>query len=331
MVDSNELRRYLLDMRVFPRDGHKLREYFKMISSRKSPGAYHPPASNRQISRILETRYRPNVYYSLCELVAGFVRKDKYAQMVFYMFKNTNKKDMEYFREIHAHMNTGPGTESIEFQVLLGEHYLQLLRELEPGFSPRNYLDFGCGSGLNTEGVGVAFGLTRANTYGVDIEQEFEAEWNAQRARRNITFKYLGDDGRLPFDTKFDVISAFMVLHHVPPANLMRTLRELRGALRPGGFVIIKEHDCMDSNDAMFIDLEHTLYILKNVTEFSNFVLPDYDNNYLSKHEWDCLFDAAGFVNVYSGYSFLHVRTDIAVNRNYVAVYRCREQKKITK
>ena len=71
-----------------------------------------------------------------------------------------------------------------------------------------------------------------------------------------------GEGGyKLPYDDdSFDVISAFMVLHHVK--NLPSMISEVLRVLKPAGKLVIADHDCWDAFDAMLIDIEHLIYMV---------------------------------------------------------------------
>lgn len=98
-------------------------------------------------------------------------------------------------------------------------------------------LDVGCGIG-NYHGLlhGKVGHLT-----GVDPSSECIAEAEL----RNPDVAYAVSDGSvLPFpDNKFDAVYAICVMHHVPPAKWKLFAEELARVTRPGGMVLIFEHN----------------------------------------------------------------------------------------
>lgn len=92
------------------------------------------------------------------------------------------------------------------------------------------YLDVGCGSG-GSLGVAAALGWQPAG-----IEMDAAA---AERARRFTREIHVGDALTAPFSPgRFDVVTAFHVLEHVPdPVAVVRRMLEW---LAPGGLVIIE-------------------------------------------------------------------------------------------
>jgi len=92
------------------------------------------------------------------------------------------------------------------------------------------YLDVGCGSG-GTLGVARALGWQAA---GIEMDREAAA-----RARRFADEIHVGDVLSAPFaPERFDVVTAFHVLEHVPdPVRVMRRMLEW---LAPGGLLIVE-------------------------------------------------------------------------------------------
>ena len=103
-------------------------------------------------------------------------------------------------------------------------------------------LDFGCGTG------GFLRALCRrgapAELVGCDV-----ASGMIEEARRRWDGGSLPDlravaPGALPFaDAEFDLVTAVCVLHHIAPAERPAIARELLRVVRPGGAVIIFEHN----------------------------------------------------------------------------------------
>lgn len=97
-------------------------------------------------------------------------------------------------------------------------------------------LDVGCGHGLVHRHLG-AFGRVE----GVDASPAM-----IERARLgNPAIRYTtGDATSLPFDAGvFDVVFAVGLLHHLEPGLRDESLREMRRVARPGGLVVLFEHN----------------------------------------------------------------------------------------
>jgi ubiquinone/menaquinone biosynthesis C-methylase UbiE len=137
-----------------------------------------------------------------------------------------------------------------------------LLRLITSNFdSPQNVrvLDVGCGIGNYHPQLSSAVG----SITGVDVSQAC-----IERARsRNPAVAYDVYDGeRLPYaDGSFSVAYCVCVVHHVPPASWQRFTSELARVVKPGGMVVVYEHnpwhpltrkvvsDCAFDRDAVLI------------------------------------------------------------------------------
>ncbi|MBU1197741.1 class I SAM-dependent methyltransferase [Candidatus Micrarchaeota archaeon] len=94
-------------------------------------------------------------------------------------------------------------------------------------------LDAGCGNGRNL--IPIIKKCRRA--YGVDSSRNMlaHAKNNLKKAGVRAILKH-ADIRKLPFvDERFDVIFCMAVLHHMPPKQMRKALKEMHRVLRPGG------------------------------------------------------------------------------------------------
>ena len=98
-------------------------------------------------------------------------------------------------------------------------------------------LDVGCGVG-KTDG----FLFPRVGTLtGIDVSPASVAR--ARRENPKVHYEVY-DGAALPFkDASFDAAFLICVLHHVPPAGRGGTLKEVFRILKPGGILLIFEHN----------------------------------------------------------------------------------------
>jgi SAM-dependent methyltransferase len=109
---------------------------------------------------------------------------------------------------------------------------------------PLSVLDVGCGAGVFTDLLLSKYPTVRV--YGLDSSIGMLAR-NTPSARKNLI---LGDARSLPFRTRsFDLINLDTVMHHLVDfesyqstlGTIEHFMTSLRGLLKPGGFVIVRE------------------------------------------------------------------------------------------
>jgi len=103
-------------------------------------------------------------------------------------------------------------------------------------------LDFGCGTG---ELLGSLRRLGfRGHMEGCDISEgmlsELRKRWRGGSIPRLFLAPAAGS--ALP-ESSYDVVVACCVFHHIPPRDRQRVLRDILGALRPAGHLVIFEHN----------------------------------------------------------------------------------------
>jgi SAM-dependent methyltransferase len=98
-------------------------------------------------------------------------------------------------------------------------------------------LDIGCGVGLTDRFLAAGFG----KLCGVDIDEPTITG----AAEANPSVSYHTYDGKsLPFpDDTFDLVFAVNVMHHIPPGEWDVFVREAYRTVRPGGLVVVFEHN----------------------------------------------------------------------------------------
>lgn len=105
------------------------------------------------------------------------------------------------------------------------------------------FLDFGCGIGRTLRPLKEKFPECRYT--GIDLSAESIRIASSQLKPGDATACFQTYSGeKLPFnDGEFDVVFLACVLHHVPPANRPALYAELKRIIRPGGHLIIFEHN----------------------------------------------------------------------------------------
>ena len=99
---------------------------------------------------------------------------------------------------------------------------------------PKQVLDVGCGAGYFTNYLKTRF--SRADVYGVDISKT--AITKAKKKYKNITFKRVNAEERLPFeDQRFDLVVCGNLIEHL--VDVDNFLIEVNRVTKPGGKLIL--------------------------------------------------------------------------------------------
>ena len=135
------------------------------------------------------------------------------------------------------------------------------------------------------------------------------------------------------------MITAFVTLHHVP--DVRTTLKELQRVIRPGGYLILREHDSQAAYalTPKYLHFVHAIMMIARVGEFADIPATENehsDNNweqqksriieytksihYRTRDEWEEEFRLAGFHRV----AYLDYGNDCASNpqKLFYAVYQ---------
>lgn len=145
-------------------------------------------------------------------------------------------------------------------------HLLDVVRrQLGPTEDVRA-LDVGCGVGLTDRYLVGRF----RELQGTDIS----AEAVRRAAEANPSVRYMHSAGdELPYgDEGFDLAFAICVLHHVPPKERSRLVSELRRVVRPGGLVVLFEHNPFNPLTRLAVvrcDFDHDAVLLTTRTAHS--------------------------------------------------------------
>lgn len=90
-----------------------------------------------------------------------------------------------------------------------------------------------------------------------------------------------------------DLVICFQVLHHIKRFDI--TLKELYRVIKPGGYLLIREHDCNSEETRILIDIEHSLFECA-IQDRGYEYLKNYYANYFTQNGLNMLIEKAGFI-----------------------------------
>lgn len=191
--------------------------------------------------------YKINRLYSTCKDKLYFLftykltKPDECIKIKKFLDNNNSLPDDEIYKEC----------KKIITDVTITNTRIQNLFKFIYGFDKlkvNTYLDIGCYKGDLIKEITSYF---RCDSHGIDIKQ--------YKNKYDFTFK-LYDGKTIPyFNDSFDLITCFMVFHHVSSECIDDLLYEIHRILRPGGMLIIREHDVdpLDTDNVFLLDVLH--------------------------------------------------------------------------
>ncbi len=223
--------------------------YYKPMSSVLNTSATKPrkPMSEplKKITTLYNSEYRSRLEYLLTYKIKDSTIKEAILTSVRNNLDLCDKKIYEdivkIITEVECNKDRG------NYRISSINKYINNWDDIAPTF----YLDIGCYQGDITETISKHFKLNKFQTRGIDIKKYTE----------NENFIFTKYDGKvIPFnDESFDLITCFMVLHHVPTENLDVILNNAFRVMKPGGMLIIREHNA-EGNDHLLLDTLHEYY-----------------------------------------------------------------------
>jgi ubiquinone/menaquinone biosynthesis C-methylase UbiE len=272
---------------------------------------YESKNSNKQIKTFVDNLYLTNNLMIIAKfklLINHFFNNTYSEKIIDYVKKNKNINDNEIIEYI---LKTPSSVKNITEQknrlykcniwVYMIETICMNLMKTKIykntyGKNANNlmYLDIGCGSGKKTFLFGNEMKIAKNNINGTDILNW--GPYSQNKIKHNFNFKEI-KNGKINYDDNtFDIMTAFLMLHHVE--NLNELIDEMHRILKKNGILIIIEHDTHNSYDKYILDILHLFYAYFYDKNMNYIKSPDYAQ-YFNKIEWRFIFK-----------KFRHIKTD---------------------
>ena len=158
----------------------------------------------------------------------------------------------------------------------------------------RRFLDVGASDGTITSAIAERWNIPREDAHGIDIDISPYMTMDVGD-RVNITTyprkNYTGYESNT-----MDVVFFHVVFHHVPLHDRIPLLHEVYRIVRPGGYVVFREHDMpydRDSEEWQFMDAIHAIHMIAK-----NEDMHSYYAEYFTKEQLKEYMKMTGFIEV---------------------------------
>jgi SAM-dependent methyltransferase len=173
----------------------------------------------------------------------------------------------------------------------------KILEKFDISIEGGRYLDYGCSTGTITAAIGRRLG---ADTHGCDVPH-----WHGVENKctdKFITYQHL-QNGKIPESkiySNFDLVTAFMVLHHIQSDCLNSTLHGIIASIKDNGYLLLREHDVVAPETYNYCHFEHAMYdLVVPETPFKEFY-DEYVAHYHSMDYWETLITSMGMELIYT-------------------------------
>ena len=178
------------------------------------------------------------------------------------------------------------------------------------------YLDIGCGTCKKSVMFGKYLKLDYNSIHGCDIPKWGPYE---QSKKKPLQFSLIQNNKLLYDDNYFQVVTVIFTLHHIESLKIF--LKEIFRIIKPGGYLIIIEHDSYNDYDKILLDFEHKIYGViydkrKNYCEN-----PDYMITY-NRYEWNYILSKVGFKYVYDDVLYFDTERTIRYDKPFYSFYQ---------
>lgn len=260
----------------------------------------NPSTLKKMIKMYLAPEFHPLFILStnVTDRLARFFAKQKNPSIMKYI--EESKNDVCLLQQLHRMLYVESKTDNKGREdSRIADIFMDLkpIRERQKHVKNFTYLDLGCSEGKITKSMVSTLRLTPAQSFACDIfPQEDEKEYQfSQSGQTNLPYH----------DQQFDFITLFMSAHHF--SDMDKMLLEIKRVLKPGGYVLLREHHCRQPKDAIFYNIVHAIWACvykKEMTpyEFVKAFVKQEKTHYYAKYrsikEWTDLFTSYSFIPI---------------------------------
>lgn len=157
----------------------------------------------------------------------------------------------------------------------------------------KHILDIGCENVKFLDTLNEGGKNTKAEGINIDDKETFMTGYHDGNNRRSI----MTYDGiNFPYDDNtFDVLLCYMTIHHM--TDYKTTFQNATKLLKPGGYLLIYEHDITNEHQAYFIDFVHFLHELVLNDKFNSEYYSLFSRSYVNRETLLDYFSSIGYIN----------------------------------
>jgi len=160
-----------------------------------------------------------------------------------------------------------------EYKIYIPKQIIDKHNELRKTNLNNKFLDIGSGSGYKTKIVRELFNISQNDTICLELKG---TSFITECEKKACIYKYY-DGTVFPFpDNYFTLISSFHVIHHIN--NREFHLNEIARIIKPGGVLIIQEHDVLKKDKLLekFLRTIHFIYMIEQNEPFEKYMPETY-------------------------------------------------------
>lgn len=277
-----------------------LGEYKELLDIKKIPGDINYININirKQLYNIFNQNGKPR-YFLINMLTKSFGNYNWNNYFMRELKTDDDQKIMSSLRPF-AKRSVGGSISRAEYRVTTLKPLIleNELKKINKEYKEYKYLDIGAADGSITYAIGKYLRLSKENIIGADVSNnsQYKLDNDSKLISENITRVIINESGKLPFEDKsINLITLFMVMHHIKEDELINRLLEIKRILKNKGILVIREHDCITNSTRMLCDIEHEIYDVGLAEKEDKDFYNKYYAIYRSKIQWTNILNKLGF------------------------------------